>query len=219
MKTQREYLEAARKAINAESDGELGRAIGVSRQYISKYLKREVFLNPTECALIAGILKIEPIKVIADIQLQKAKTPKERKVWEKFSKAAMVGFLAVIAMWSTPYDTQAKEISFVNHIHYAHYPRCFGRCRMKRHPGLQHIRAISKITIDGILAAPFGLLHDRLGSDLEFGLAAGQYLAVLPIFSQEMFAHNQQDNDSDPDKCEHQSRPERPALIERVHRC
>ena len=63
----REYLDAARRKIGAESNAELARALGLSRAAMTKYYNGERIIDDYTAARLAGLVGIDPLKVIGRV--------------------------------------------------------------------------------------------------------------------------------------------------------
>ena len=82
--TPNEYLNAAKKAMQIESDYELAKRFDVGTGIISK-LRQGTRSVPTIMATrIAIALNIDPMTVIADLEAQREKNPKKAEFWRSF---------------------------------------------------------------------------------------------------------------------------------------
>ncbi|GBG01446.1 hypothetical protein AZSI13_07730 [Azospira sp. I13] len=76
-----EYLDAAQKALQVKSDNALANTLGLNRTAISHYRTgRNAFDNRT-AFIIANALGIDPLEVIRDMEIQRAKDEKTRSFW------------------------------------------------------------------------------------------------------------------------------------------
>lgn len=82
----REYLDAARRKIGAESNAELARALGLSRAAMTKYYNGERIIDDYTAARLAGLVGIDPLKVIAQANAEREKDGNRRAYWEKIAQ-------------------------------------------------------------------------------------------------------------------------------------
>ncbi len=76
-----EYLDAAQKALDVKSDNALANTLGLNRTAISHYRTgRNAFDNRT-AFIIANALGMNPLEVIRDMEIQRAKDEKTRSFW------------------------------------------------------------------------------------------------------------------------------------------
>lgn len=79
-----DYIEAAKKALNINSDYAMAKAIGITRSTMSGYRNGNI-MDDFTAAQIAEILKIDPLIVIAAANAEREKGER-REYWEKVSK-------------------------------------------------------------------------------------------------------------------------------------
>lgn len=82
--TPNEYLNAAKKAMQIESDYELAKRLEVRTGVISKLRQGTRTIPPIIATKIAIALNIDPMTIIADIETQKEKNPKKAEFWRSF---------------------------------------------------------------------------------------------------------------------------------------
>lgn len=84
-----EYLAACKVELGIESDYALAARLGITRSAVSQLQKGKAVLGDDVALSISEILGINPLKVIADANAERAKTPEMRARWmgvmEKFS--------------------------------------------------------------------------------------------------------------------------------------
>lgn len=86
-----EYLDAAKAALNIESDYALAQRLSVTRTTISLYRSGKSWPDAYACIRLAIILKLDPAQVIADLERQHEKNPVRQEFWASFlSRAASV---------------------------------------------------------------------------------------------------------------------------------
>ncbi|HTF85339.1 MAG TPA: helix-turn-helix domain-containing protein [Cellvibrio sp.] len=86
MKTLENYLDEFKSRMNIESDYELAKLLGVSRQQISGIRSGRIAIGRTKCIRIASGLKIDPLEIIATIEAAKEKNPDVRALWVRLAK-------------------------------------------------------------------------------------------------------------------------------------
>lgn len=101
-----EYLDAAKAALNIESDYALAQRLSVTRTTISLYRSGKSWPDAYACIRLAIILKLDPAQVIADLERQHEKNPVRREFWASFlsreaSVAVICCTLALTSIGST----------------------------------------------------------------------------------------------------------------------
>lgn len=102
------YMDQLKAACGLSSDYALAAALGVSRQAISKYRAgRDTFGNRPafRCAELLGI---DPAEVIAAVELDRARSEKERAFWLRAAGAAASILLGVL-VGSQPAPANASQ--------------------------------------------------------------------------------------------------------------
>ena len=87
-----EYMAAVKGHLGIESDYALSKALGVTKQTISRYAQGKGFFDDSVALKVASTLGIHPGLVMLDMHRERAKTPQERSVWEDIFK----GFLTLL---------------------------------------------------------------------------------------------------------------------------
>ena len=76
-----EYLDAIKEQNQITSDNALAEYLGIHRQMVSNYRRdRHAFDNKT-AVIVAKELGLDPMQVIQDMELQRAKDDKTREFW------------------------------------------------------------------------------------------------------------------------------------------
>lgn len=86
MKTLENYIDEFKERLKIESDYECANYLGVKRQQISAIRKGINSIGREKCMRIAEVLKINPIEIIATLELQKEKNPQIKMIWSKMIK-------------------------------------------------------------------------------------------------------------------------------------
>lgn len=85
-----EYVDAVKSRLHITSDYAVAKALGVTKQAVSRYMKGTGYFDDYVAIRVAKLLEIEPLQVIADVNLQRAQNAEVRAVWaglmEKISK-------------------------------------------------------------------------------------------------------------------------------------
>lgn len=94
-----EYMAAVKARLGIESDYALSKALGVSKQCVSRYAKGHGQFDDEVAARVAEILDMHPGIVVLDMHRERAKTPQERKIWQDIFQ----GFRTLLqpAEWGT----------------------------------------------------------------------------------------------------------------------
>lgn len=87
-----EYMAALKKRLVIDSDYALSKALGVTKQTISRYSKGVGHFDDDVARRVAAILEMHPGLVMLDMHRERAKTPEDRSVWQEIYK----GFLTLL---------------------------------------------------------------------------------------------------------------------------
>lgn len=114
----KELLDATKQAKGIETDGELARTLGVSKQAISDYYNDKRAPDDYACLKIAEAIGKPLDTVIATVKASSEKDDTRREAWENYMKrlggvaaSFMAGILFIVTMIVTSPDLQAKESS------------------------------------------------------------------------------------------------------------
>ncbi|MCO4837444.1 MAG: hypothetical protein KC426_05090 [Oceanospirillaceae bacterium] len=106
MNTTQRYLTALKRSNNEASDYKAALILGVSHQTVAKYKSGKIQMSDKTATAVAKDLKLDPVKVIAEIQYEQASTSDTRQVWRRIldmanaaPALAIIG-LAVVLPWS-----------------------------------------------------------------------------------------------------------------------
>lgn len=95
-----DYVDALRAKLDCRSDYELAKRLGVQQNQIARYRKGGTFDN-TMAARVAALLDLDPLEVIGDMELERAKSDATREQWAKimqrFSRVAAAATAALLA--------------------------------------------------------------------------------------------------------------------------
>jgi len=92
-----EYLEAARRALGGVSDYRLAKRLDVSRQAISRLLSGERTMSPTTAARVAILIGVDPMRVIADMELERGA---DEALWKGIRRAVALLLLTTGAAYT-----------------------------------------------------------------------------------------------------------------------
>lgn len=101
-----DYLDAVKAKLGIRSDYAIAPRLGLTKQAVSA-LRRGVTMGNTTAARVAELLELDPLGVIADIELERAKTAEARSVWEKIAKRVAAGVLVAIGASIAPTPASA----------------------------------------------------------------------------------------------------------------
>ncbi len=93
-----DYLDAAKKALQVESDYELALKLELPRQYVSRWRTGPTRPDAYACAKLAITLNLDPMQVQAEIQAEAEKNPKRAEFWRSFLSHARKGIAGVLVM-------------------------------------------------------------------------------------------------------------------------
>lgn len=88
-----EYMAAVKKRLGIDSDYAFSKALGISRQAVSRYSKGHGQFDDDVARRVAEILGIHPGLVMLDMHRERAKTPQEQSIWQEIYK----GFRTLLA--------------------------------------------------------------------------------------------------------------------------
>lgn len=120
--TPNDYINAAKAAMQIESDNELAKRMGVHRARISQYRSGNQWPDNYVVIKLAIALNLDPVAVLADLESQRDKRPGRAEFWRSFlSRAVPVVVLAVtLALSSTAISPAAAgKISGASSSRYA----------------------------------------------------------------------------------------------------
>lgn len=105
MKTVTDLIDEARKALNASSDAEFARQLGVSRGTIANWKSGYSLPDTVMCATLAGLTGMPLARVLGIVGEARAVSREEKAVWRKLAATAMA--LALGVGFASPRDVQA----------------------------------------------------------------------------------------------------------------
>lgn len=85
-----EWIDQVSQAMDGASDYRIAKTLGISHATISRYRNGGGTLDTEVCVKVAQVLGIEPLRVIADQEEQRARTPAKRRWWHQIATAAAV---------------------------------------------------------------------------------------------------------------------------------
>jgi transcriptional regulator with XRE-family HTH domain len=94
-------LDACKEARTITSDGDLAKALGVSKQAVSSWRNGARLPDPVACATIAGLTGMPLAKVIGIVGEARAISREEKAVWRKLAATAAMLFLVALP-WANP---------------------------------------------------------------------------------------------------------------------
>ena len=92
-----EYCDAVKGAMGIESHYALAKGLGISKQAITRLYGGGVF-SPETAVKVAAILHLDPLIVIADCEMERAKAPAMRAVWERIAARAAAAVVVGIGI-------------------------------------------------------------------------------------------------------------------------
>lgn len=93
--TPAEYLDAAKAELGIQADNELANRFGTTRFRINGYRKGREWPDNYFVMKLAITLKLDPARVLADLESQREKDPKRAEFWRSFlSRAALLVLIA-----------------------------------------------------------------------------------------------------------------------------
>lgn len=135
-----ELLDEAKKRANLPSDYALSKATGIPQNIISRWKNGKRHPSNEEAVKLAALAGLDEMRVIAEIELRTANTPKKKEFWQQYIESR--GIAACLTMTAlaasiilTPEPAEATILQLQNYaqeenglarpaenhtIHYAH---------------------------------------------------------------------------------------------------
>lgn len=108
MKTTIEFLSAVKNKYDLPSDYALAGKLELSRASISRFMNGKDNLGDETAMRVADLLDLDPAHVVACIHAERAKTEKEKKMWERFATMTAGVSIAVLLALLFP----AQDVDF-----------------------------------------------------------------------------------------------------------
>jgi transcriptional regulator with XRE-family HTH domain len=103
-----EYLEALKKKLGISSDYGLQRPLSVTKQAVSRYRNGGTF-DHVVAARVARVLGVPELRVIADMELERAQSEEHRELWRRLArKVAGVLVPAALAIGAASFPMPAE---------------------------------------------------------------------------------------------------------------
>lgn len=109
--TPAEYLDAAKAELGIQADNELAKRFEVTRQRISAYRNGGVWPDNYIIMKLAITLKLDPARVLADLESQREKDAKRVEFWRSFLSRAALLVLIACTLASSFIATSGTEAS------------------------------------------------------------------------------------------------------------
>lgn len=93
-----QYLDAVKEKAGIASDYALAKRLGLTTSAISNYRHGRSSPDNLVAVRVAGILGIDPMVVIADIELERATHPELREVWRRLASKVAAGVLLPVTL-------------------------------------------------------------------------------------------------------------------------
>jgi hypothetical protein len=149
MKTTVEWLDAVKRKHGLDSDYKLAKLLHVETQNISHYRAGRRYMDAYTAARVAELLKVDPLKVIAACEGERARNEEQRTFWKRLAAAVALGTVTTIGTPPPPAQAgtlhngnyqggQSRQV-LDNSIHYAR--------NRKRRSGIQ--AAADALTVAG----------------------------------------------------------------------
>jgi predicted transcriptional regulator len=101
------YVDQVIERLHLPSDYACAQVLGTSHQAIYK-IRRGGAISVVTAAKIAELLDIDPIKVIAETELERATTEEDRELWKRIGRKVAVIAIAAIGAGGGPTPPSAS---------------------------------------------------------------------------------------------------------------
>jgi transcriptional regulator with XRE-family HTH domain len=91
MRTTVEWLDAVKRKFGLDSDYKLAKLLNVEPQNVSHYRAGRRYMDPYTAARVAELLKVDPLKVIAACESQRARDEEQRTFWKRLAACVVLG--------------------------------------------------------------------------------------------------------------------------------
>lgn len=132
MKTD-QYLDAAKKKLGLPSDYALGKVLGVSTSRFGNWRSHRAVPELTIAVRLAEILEVDPLRVIADLELERGRDP---DLWRRVLRRAACVAVAALGAAGLPYPTQNAAASPLGPQSSSEARLCIMSNRRRRRPRL-----------------------------------------------------------------------------------
>jgi len=119
VQTVTDLIDAARKALNVNSDAEFARQLGVSRGTIANWKSGYSLPDTVMCATLAGLTGLPLARVLGIVGEARAVSREEKAVWRKLAATAMALFLTLGAAFPRDAEASMQPSNSAQDIHYA----------------------------------------------------------------------------------------------------
>lgn len=117
MQTCRDHLRAVKVRLGLTSDYQLAKALGLSKQAVSKLQAGSSTFDDSTALKVATILQVDPAIVIAASHGERARSPEQRAIWERIAGKVAAGVLVAIAAATiAPSPARADEAAAVYYV-------------------------------------------------------------------------------------------------------
>jgi len=104
-----DYLDTLKARHHLPSDYALAKMLDITRSAVSKYRNNKANFDDTTALKVASLLKLDPMIVISDMNVERSKTPEARAVWQDLHKrltstaaALLLAFVVVLGAIPSP---------------------------------------------------------------------------------------------------------------------
>ncbi|MBT2180507.1 hypothetical protein KKP06_22075 [Ralstonia pickettii] len=92
-----EYLDAAKAALDIESDYALAKHLGVTKGAVSAIRQGKAGIGEELAISIADILHIDAFEIVAAASYERAKSPRAKALWESVQQRIASGFEVLLS--------------------------------------------------------------------------------------------------------------------------
>lgn len=107
MKTSADWIDQVKRRHGLDSDYAAAKLLGVSTSHISHYRNGRSTMDAYMAARVAELLDVEPLRVIASAEAERARDPDRKDFWKRLAACVLV---AAGAGAITPPNAEARSL-------------------------------------------------------------------------------------------------------------
>ena len=124
-----QYLDAVKAKLRLESDYAVAKRLGLTTSGVSNYRRGKSTFDHLVAIRVARILDLDPMTVIADVELERATQPELRDLWRRIAAKVAAGVLVAVGagVASPPASNAQSGVAAVGSVYYVKRTRARSR--------------------------------------------------------------------------------------------